>query len=86
MLSGSISYFVHIPAFSNKFPFRLLQVLHIQNLSNRYLQIYDPTISRIFQANFWWIFYHLAQMWRAAVRRAVHVWLALLAREAPVSD
>ena len=49
-------------------------------------QIYDPSISQIFQSNFWRIIYHLAQKWRAAIRRAVHVWLALLAREAPVSD
>ena len=36
------------------------------------------------QSNFWRVFHHLSQTWRAAVRRAVHVWLALLAREAPV--
>ena len=37
------------------FRFRL-PVIHIQNLSNRCRHKYDPSISRVFQSNFWQVF------------------------------
>ena len=56
----------------------MIKTYHLQELETAILQFY--------QSSFWSVFCQMAQMWRAAVRRAVHVWLALLAREAPVSD
>ena len=47
--------------------FRLrLPVLHIKYLSNRCRHKYNPSISRIFGIKFSAVFFHLAQLWRAA--------------------
>jgi hypothetical protein len=43
-------------AHSNSFRFQSLRALHIQNLSNHCRHKYDPSISRIFQSNFWQVF------------------------------
>ena len=49
------SFSMQVSANSHNFRFRLY-ALHIQNLSNRCIHKYDPTISRIFWIPFWRFF------------------------------
>ena len=54
--SDFTNFFMQVFAYSNSFRFRSFHSLHIQNLSNRRRYKYDPSISRIFQSNFWRVF------------------------------
>ena len=47
---------MQLSAYSNSFRFWSFRALHIENLSNRRRDKYDPSISRIFQSNFWRVF------------------------------
>ena len=50
--SGFTSYSVQVSANKNSFRFRSWRVLHIQILSNRCRQKYEPSISRVFELIF----------------------------------